>query len=132
MVKLPLSPVDVLLRPRQGDLTVSASISGARVFVDGALRGVTPLEVSLDPGRYKVRVVADDHVPFEQQVAVTASGSVPLFVALRRSTGELLIRAKTGDLMPTEDVKIRIFVDDSSEPGATLTPSSTGTTMRIF
>jgi Protein kinase domain/PEGA domain len=39
-----------------GELRVSSRPAGAEVYVDGALRGITPLQVELDPGQHSVRV----------------------------------------------------------------------------
>jgi hypothetical protein len=39
-----------------GELRVSSRPAGAEVYVDGALRGVTPLTLELDPGQHSVRV----------------------------------------------------------------------------
>ena len=39
-----------------GELRVSSRPAGAEVYVDGALRGVTPLTLELEPGQHSVRV----------------------------------------------------------------------------
>ena len=39
-----------------GELRVFSRPAGAQVYVDGALRGVTPLTLELDPGQHSVRV----------------------------------------------------------------------------
>jgi hypothetical protein len=39
-----------------GELRVFSRPAGAEVYVDGALRGITPLTVDLDPGQHSVRV----------------------------------------------------------------------------
>jgi hypothetical protein len=42
-----------------GELRVFSRPAGAQVYVDGALRGVTPLTLELDPGQHSVRVGSD-------------------------------------------------------------------------
>jgi hypothetical protein len=39
-----------------GELRVFSRPAGAEVYVDGALRGVTPLTLELEPGQHSVRV----------------------------------------------------------------------------
>jgi hypothetical protein len=40
----------------EGELRVSSRPAGAEVYVDGALRGITPLTLELGPGQHSVRV----------------------------------------------------------------------------
>ena len=53
---------------------VTTDPSGARVFVDGALRGQSPLEVSLPAGPHRVTVVAEGRQLVEQPFMLDAGG----------------------------------------------------------
>ncbi|SDF12443.1 PEGA domain-containing protein [Thermus arciformis] len=73
----PLSP-----EPRQGTLSVSSTPPGAEVYVDGALRGRTPLTLSLPEGRYRVELRLADHEPYQAQVSVRRGETTRLDVRL--------------------------------------------------
>lgn len=73
----PLAP-----EPRQGTLSVSSTPPGAEVYVDGALRGRTPLTLSLPEGRYGVELRLADHEPYRATVQVRQGETTRLDVRL--------------------------------------------------
>ncbi len=76
----------VELEPAFAGVTVESVPSGATVRIDGREAGVTPLETSLDAGRYQLVVEHPDFRPFETPITVKAGeplriGPVELGVA---------------------------------------------------
>ncbi|MCU0673882.1 MAG: protein kinase [Myxococcota bacterium] len=68
-------------------ILVASTPPGANVELDGAPRGVTPLELNgLVPGTYVVRVSAEGHAPFEQSVTLTERATETVMARLERST----------------------------------------------
>ena len=66
-------------------LRLSTSPAGARVFLDGASKGETPLLLSASPGKHEVRITLAGHEEWEAQVDLTQGAEVPLDVELVRS-----------------------------------------------
>jgi len=56
--------------PRQGTLSVASTPSGAEVYVEGALRGRTPLSLALPEGRYGVELRLSGYQPYRATVQV--------------------------------------------------------------
>jgi len=57
----------------RGRLVVTSTAKNAEVWIDGALRGTTPLELELKPGRYEVKVVKRAYLPLQRWVDVAAN-----------------------------------------------------------
>ena len=57
--------------------------SGAKVFIDGILKGDTPMHIDLNMGKHEVRISKPNYHHWEVQVNLDEEGEVPLF-------GELL------------------------------------------
>ena len=68
--------------PRRGTLSVASTPSGAEVYVDGALRGRTPLSLSLPEGRYGVEVRLSGYEPYRATVQVRRGETTRLEVRL--------------------------------------------------
>jgi len=66
-------------------LRLSTSPAGARVFLDGASKGETPLLLSASPGKHEVRVTLAGYEEWEAQVNLVQGAEVPLDVELMRS-----------------------------------------------
>ncbi|TFU15251.1 PEGA domain-containing protein [Thermus tengchongensis] len=81
--------------PRQGTLAVTSSPSGAEVYVDGALRGRTPLTLTLPEGRYGVELRLSGHEPYRATVQVRRGETTRLDVRLNPipRTGTLLLES---------------------------------------
>ena len=66
-------------------LRLSTSPAGARVFLDGASKGETPLRVEAPPGKHEVRIALAGYEEWEAQVDLARGAEVPLDVELVRS-----------------------------------------------
>ncbi|MBI4347346.1 MAG: PEGA domain-containing protein [Elusimicrobia bacterium] len=83
--------------PRTGAVSVKTRPSGARIFVDGVDRGLTPSVVQgLAPGIHSVVLSLKDYVPATQEVAVQAGDKAAVEAALKRETGTLAVRSIPG------------------------------------
>ncbi|MFN4071149.1 MAG: PEGA domain-containing protein [Thermus caldifontis] len=80
---------------RQGTLVISSSPSGAEVYVEGALRGRTPLSLSLPEGRYAVELRLSGYEPYRATVQVRRGETTRLDVRLNpvSRTGTLLLES---------------------------------------
>lgn len=81
--------------PRQGTLAITSTPSGAEVYLDGALRGRTPLSLSLPEGRYGVELRLAGHEPYRATVQVRRGETTRLDVRLTPvpRTGTLLLES---------------------------------------
>ena len=70
--------------PELGSLTVQSRPSGARVTVDGASAGITPLVVALPVGLHQVRIQGDGYQAWATSVEVTAAERVEVNASLER------------------------------------------------
>jgi serine/threonine protein kinase len=88
-----------------GTLIVQTNPSGATVEVDGQQNGVTPLSLSLPPGRHTLKLTSEGNVR-TMPVTITAGKEVSQFIELPRASsafGELQVR--------TEPAGARVTVD---------------------
>jgi hypothetical protein len=67
-----------------GRLQVKCHVAGARVEIDGRLRGHTPMAVSIEvvPGERMLKVVADGHLPYERRLRVRPDAQIEVPVVL--------------------------------------------------
>ncbi len=65
-----------------GSLKIESQPEGAKVFIDGSFKGVTPLTLSLPIGKHEVRMTHPDHHDWEAQVQLQEEGETPLQVRL--------------------------------------------------
>jgi len=63
-------------------LKVDSDPSGANVFLDGVLKGQTPLTMKLPLGKYEIRLSRQDFNEWEAQLQLDQEGETPLFVRL--------------------------------------------------
>ncbi len=63
-------------------LKMSSRPAGASLFVDGALRGRTPLSLELAAGKYEVVLRLENHLDWKAQLDLSRGGEVPLTVRL--------------------------------------------------
>ena len=66
-------------------VAISTDPGGAAVYVDGEARGVTPLQLELTPGEYRVRVAKDGYLENSRVVKVTRQPMAPVKVNLTRA-----------------------------------------------
>ena len=71
-----------------GTLEVKSKPSGAAVIVDGRHAGLTPIIVTLAPGRHQVRVELADHVAVTSDEDVRVNGSTSAVFTLVRADGK--------------------------------------------
>lgn len=63
-------------------LEVTSHPNGAEVFMDGAMKGRTPLKVDLPLGTYEMKLTSPNHFEWEGQVQLDREGRIPLAVRL--------------------------------------------------
>jgi serine/threonine protein kinase len=67
---------------RSTALKVESTPLGAQVFVDGTLKGATPIKLPLPAGKYEVKLTLTDYYDWEAQVQVQEGGETPLLIHL--------------------------------------------------
>jgi eukaryotic-like serine/threonine-protein kinase len=65
-------------------LNVQSTPPAAQVYVDGTLRGTTPLKVDVPPGKHRVRITQAGYRDWEYQVSVMETREYPINVVLRQ------------------------------------------------
>lgn len=81
--------------PRTGTLLLETSPAGAEAYVNGTLRGRTPLRLALDEGTYRVELRAPGYEPYQATVRVERGRETRLAATLRPiRTGELVLEAR--------------------------------------
>ena len=88
-------------------LFVNASVTGAKVLVDGKKLGETPLsDVAVSSGEHKIRIEQEGYEPYVKRIRVDSGRSMSLYVdlsAARSSKGRLYVETQP------EDAVIRIL-----------------------
>lgn len=72
--------------PVQGVLAIQSDPVDATVYINGTLRGKTPLQVDLELGKYEVRLEKPDFFLWEAQISLDKPEKTPLFVKLHPTT----------------------------------------------
>ncbi len=67
-----------------GSLRLESTPPGARVLVDGDIKGLTPLEIQLPVGSHEVRLTLDKHGDWEAQVRISENKVTSIPVELER------------------------------------------------
>jgi hypothetical protein len=80
-----------------GTLRLAGSPAGARVLVDGAYRGVLPIDLRLPPGQHRLRVEEVDHDVVEEDITVAVGEERDRRLDLVRQTGGLRILVEPPD-----------------------------------
>jgi len=81
---LPAAAADV---PPAASLIVNSEPSGARVFIQGTLMGLTPYATKLPPGVYTVRVVLPGYQDYARELKLVSSQVETLPVVLNKVLG---------------------------------------------
>lgn len=76
--------VNVTMKGRPGSLAVSSTPSGAMVSVNGSYKGITPLNLSLDPGSYLVEVSMSGYTATSRQATIEGGGSSTVNIPLSK------------------------------------------------
>jgi PEGA domain len=88
-----------------GTLTVNTNPPGAKVFVDGVERGVTPLSVALKPGTHGLELRGDG-TPRLMPITMPAGAQLSQYIELPKTTatfGQLQVRTEPGGARVTVD-----------------------------
>jgi hypothetical protein len=92
-----------------GSLIVNSEPSGARVFVQGTLMGLTPSSTTLPPGVYTVRVILPGYQDYVKEVKLVSNQVETLSLTLNRLPG-------TGVLeVSSTPASARVFIDGTLE-----------------
>ncbi|MGD9010513.1 MAG: PEGA domain-containing protein, partial [Desulfobacteraceae bacterium] len=76
-------PVVVSDAPHAGaQLKITSIPTAAQVFLDGASKGVTPLEATVGEGTHLLRLSLDDHYEWESSLVVGTEGEIPIRIPL--------------------------------------------------
>ncbi len=85
-------PIKARLAALPADLEVSSTPAGARVFVDGEFKGVTPVTVSgLPRGDHKLKIDLKGYESQERPVSISTSGKIREDAALVRNSGTMVL-----------------------------------------
>ncbi len=64
-------------------LKISSDPEGAQVYIGGAFKGRTPLDVPLPLGKYELRLNLPEHLVWEAQVELDAEGETPVHIQMQ-------------------------------------------------
>jgi len=93
--------VDVTLIPEKGSLTVNTSPDGARLVLDGADAGVSPVTLAnITSGNHTLIVAKEGYAPVEQAVRVIAGQTVTTDVVLVPAVPAIATQ-RAGGLIPS-------------------------------
>ena len=107
LVPLPTPPPGPPPPPRPGVLVLASDPPGARVSLDGADRGQTPLELSMEPGRpHTLRLSKPGHADAELSLTLRAGERREETLRLAPQLGEVRFAARPPDA--------ELFVDGES------------------
>ncbi len=110
------TPQDSHAYPNQAELTVKTQYgpatleinsdpSGAKVYVDGDYKGVTPLGMNLTPGTYEVKLIKKDYKNYTTTVTINPGESKTISATLTPAFGYLSV-----DSTPQG---AKVYIDDS-------------------
>jgi hypothetical protein len=84
--------VHARLSKEYGVLHINSTPSNATVFLDGKRQGqLTPLELKVPLGKYRVKVVKDRFYTFEEEVMVESTSPTAIEADLMRQVGRLIL-----------------------------------------
>jgi hypothetical protein len=92
---------------KAGRVTVTSNVQGSRVYVDGLLRGKTPLEVPCAPGNREILVKADGYRDHMGSVRVASMESATYQAVLEEITGTLALTSTPSGATVSVDGEIR-------------------------
>ncbi len=86
--------IDVKLALNSANVSVSSQPMGARVLLDGAIKGTTPCAIDhLPAGAYALEVNLKNYFPYTQQLIVRAGQTPRIVVALKAKPSSLMIHS---------------------------------------
>lgn len=79
-----------------GKLSISSSPSGAKIYIDGEEKGVTPLSLGkIRSGMHRIKISRKDCMPWEDKVLIRGDRITPLRATLERLSVNTLLKIKT-------------------------------------
>lgn len=76
-------------REPQGQLNIEINVAGAEITLNGEVVGKAPLQLTLKPGKYEVKVERSRYLPVTRLVAVEANASTKLELQMLLMPGQL-------------------------------------------
>ncbi|WP_232473523.1 PEGA domain-containing protein [Thermococcus profundus] len=89
--------VNVTLTPKPAVLAINSDPSGAKVYINGSYEGVTPLNLTLQPGTYEVKLVKEDYENYTSVVTLEPGEERTLNVSLTPRFGYLTVYSVPSD-----------------------------------
>jgi hypothetical protein len=72
-----------MLSPALGEINLTSTPSGAKVFLDGSFKGVAPIIISNVPvGKHIIKVTKSGYQDWQQEVTVSSDKTIEIFVYL--------------------------------------------------
>ena len=93
------------LPPLKATLKITSEPSGAKVYVNGTYKGVTPLTLNLTPGTYTIKLSKEDHEDYTTTVTLSAEETKTISATLEPAYGFLSVDSTPSDA--------EIYVDGS-------------------
>ncbi|MCL1927322.1 MAG: PEGA domain-containing protein [Treponema sp.] len=99
-------------------LFIESVPSGAKVFIDGAERGLTPYSnSSLNSGEYNIRINKEGYKDRRFRVVIRRGSRVEISVDLEETKGQLMLKlSKDPESPPFLEFNPRVFIDGSRIP----------------
>ncbi|NJF24141.1 PEGA domain-containing protein [Thermococcus sp. Bubb.Bath] len=73
-------------KPEQkGKLLIDSTPEGAAVYINGTLMGITPLNLTLTPGKYSIRVTKGGYIEYSTEVYLPKNGSIEIKAKLQQT-----------------------------------------------
>ncbi len=82
-IKIEPPSAEEIAKLTRGTLSVKSKPKGANVLVDEEFIGLTPLEKSLSPGKYVIRIKIENHEPKEKEVYIGLNKTTRLSLILQ-------------------------------------------------
>ena len=87
-----LQALDLALIPGWSSLTISSIPSGAKVSVNGTLKGSTPAQLDLNEGTFDLTLMADGYKPWKRKIEIKANTPIKLEnIELKPADGRLTV-----------------------------------------
>ncbi|NPA47179.1 MAG: PEGA domain-containing protein, partial [Thermococci archaeon] len=83
--------LSVTLSPLYGQVKITSTPLGAKVYINGSYKGMTPLDLSLPPGTYNVRISKQGYKDYETPLSLSAGEHKTLSVTLTPLFGYLTV-----------------------------------------
>lgn len=68
---------------KEGTLRLASTPAGARIFLNGESRGITPLELKIPPGEHMLKLSLENHQEWEERIRIAEGRDYPVNVTLK-------------------------------------------------